>query len=132
MKLAVQEDSGRDGKTARFTVIDGAAGADTAPSTRAIPERGASYRALAPVVRRPVAPGRAPMALGVVAEANLQVKRYHDAAAPEKACTVTLHAASAAPAALLAALADAASRIEDLGRDGTPDDRVILTVAIRR
>ena len=139
MKLAMpkvrhraSEDPSRDGKPARFTMIGGSAGADAAPWAPVVPEQVAPRRELAPLVRLPVAPGRAPAPPRVVAEADLRVKRYRGGGAEDERYTATLRASAAAPAALLAALADAAHQIEDLVRDGSPDDHVVLNVTIRR
>lgn len=114
-----------------LTLID-AAGA--APRAHAAQARSVPPRELAQIVHLPVAPTvvREPAAPRVVAEASLQVKRFHGGVADDDRYTATLHAASDAPAALLAALADAATRIEDLVRAGAPDDRLIMTISIRR
>ncbi|CAA9527265.1 MAG: hypothetical protein AVDCRST_MAG73-506, partial [uncultured Thermomicrobiales bacterium] len=94
-------------------------------------ERVAPHREPTPIVRLPVAPGQEPVPRAV-AEADLRVKRFRGDAVVQERYTVSLRAASAAPAALLAALADAAGRIEDLAADGSPDDYLVLTVAVRR
>jgi hypothetical protein len=115
------EKTDRDGKTARFTVIGRATAADATPQ-----------REPTPIGRPSVAPGQAAAAPPMVAAAELRVKRFHGTAAEDVCYTATLHASSAAPAALLAALADAAAQIEDLARAGSPGEHVILSVAIRR
>lgn len=138
MALAMQsdrqyttDDPKADRQSARVTTIDRAEIA-TPPETGPAPF--SRQRDLTPIVHLPVTPAivLAPAAPRVAAEANLQVKRFHDGLAEDDRYTATLDAASDAPAALLAALADAAARIEDLTRAGAPDDHVIMTISIRR
>ena len=64
--------------------------------------------------------------------ADLHVTRYHGGGVEDERSSATLQASPDTPAALLAALADAADRMNDLARDGSPDDHVILTITIRR
>ena len=120
------EDSGHDGRTAGLTVISGAAGADV------MSERVAPHREVPGIVHLPIPPGRVPAVPRVSADADLHVKRYHGGGVEDERSSATLQASPDTPAALLAALADAAGRINDLARDGSPDDHVMLTITIRR
>ena len=123
------DDPAGDRATGRLSVIGGA---NPVHRAHAVPEPIAHQGEPTLIVRLPATPGRAPAAPPVAAKADLQVKRYHGGAANDERYTATLLAASATPAALLAALAAAASQIEDLARAGSPDDQVILNIAIRR
>ena len=107
-------------------------GANPAHRAHAVPERVAPQAEPTPIVLLPAAPAGEPAAPPITAKADLRVKRYHGAAAEDDRYTAILRASSDAPAALLAALAAAASQIEDLARVGSPDDHLVLTLSIRR
>lgn len=139
MKVAMLKDrrsaSGepdRDDPPGHLTVIGGGASAEADVWPHGALHPSAPSRNGAPIVRLPVGRGRAPAPPRVVAEADLHVKRFHGHRAGGKRYTATLHAASAAPAALLTALADAAREIDDFTRESAADDHLILTIAIRR
>ena len=139
MKLAMLRDQGhrfdvlrRAGKAARLALIGRAAGADATPWVQAASERFTFHREPTPIVRLLVTPGPVPEVPRVVAEANLRVKRFQGGAVEDERYTATLQASSAAPAALLAALADTTRQIERLGQCGSPDDHLVLTIAIRQ
>jgi len=139
MKLAMlpaphptNEDSGLDDPAGRLSVINGAASVAPPPWPHGAPVPIAPRRYPVPIVRVPVDSGREPATPRVVAQADLQVKRFHGRRADDQRYTATLHPASTAPAELLAALTEAAREIEDFTRAGSPEDHLILTIAIRR
>ncbi len=139
MKLALLRDRGhrfdalhRAGKAAGVGLIGEPAGGDAAPWAQAASEPDAPHRESSPIVRLLVTPGPVPEGPRVVAEATLQVKRFQGGAVEDERYTATLHADSATPAALLAALADTTRQIERLGQRGSPEDHLILTIAIRQ
>ena len=121
-----------DAKNARFTVVGGAASAQKTSWLQADSERFTSRRDIAPIVAFPVAPAHESAQPRVTVEADLHLKRFHGRSVEDERYTATLNAASDAPAALLAALADAARQIEDFVRTGAPDDHLVLNIAIRR
>jgi len=125
------DDPEEDRQSGRVTTIGRG---DVVQRPRANSARPTRRQDLTLIVHLPVVPAivLAPAAPRVAAEANLQVKRFHNGVAEDDRYTAALDAASDAPAALLAALADAATRIEDLVRAGAPDDHVIMTISIRR
>ena len=110
----------RDGTAARLTLIGGAG---TAAAPRQDP---------APIVHLPVGAGRQPSLPPVVVEAEFHLKRFRGGHVEDERYAATLYAPSDAPAALLAALANAAGEIEELVRVGAPDDHLVLSVSIRR
>jgi hypothetical protein len=120
------EESGHDSRTAGLTVVSSAAGADV------MSERVAPHREVPHMVHLPIPSGRVPAVPRVPADADLHVKRYHGGGVEDERSSATLHASTGTPAALLAPLADAADRMNDLARDGSPGDHVILTITIRR
>jgi len=125
-------DRSLDDKAARLAVLDRGADAAAAPWTPAASEHPATDWEPTTIVRLPVAPGRDPGAPGVIVDADLRIRRFHDGAVEEERYTAALRPSGAAPAAMLAALADAAPQIEGLAQDGSPDDHLVLTVVIRR
>jgi hypothetical protein len=89
-------------------------------------------RGSAPIVRLPVGEhGCAPRA-DVVARAEVSVRQSRGWHVDEERYLATLHAASGAPAAMLAALVDAAGEVEKLRHESDPDEHVIIHITIRR
>ena len=81
-------------------------------------------------MRLPAAPGRGPAALPVLAGTKLQVERFPGGVVEDERYRIEFRPSAAVSAALVAALAGAATQIEVLDRSGSPDEPVILNVAI--
>ena len=99
--------------------------ADAAPWPTAGLDRSAPQWEPAPILRLLGAPGPAPSASGVVADADLHIKRFRGGEVGEEHSSAALRATSPS-------LADTPRQSTTLAHGGLPDDHLILTIAIRR
>jgi hypothetical protein len=64
-------------------------------------------------------------------QAEVRAKRFTEQGVEDDRYTATIAARSAAPAALIAALAEACAAVEDLRRAARPDERVMVEIRLR-
>jgi hypothetical protein len=74
----------------------------------------------------------APPHVGVLVKAEVQTKRFHDRNVETERYTATLRATDGSPYALMAALVEACSGVEEFHVVGAPSDQIILQVTLRR
>jgi hypothetical protein len=111
---------------------DGGAEAESSVVRPTIPAWTVPRRDPAPIVYLPVGEAQNAPEPRAVATADMKVKQFRDHRVEEERYTATLWATSDAPAMLLAALADAAGEIEELGSVSGPDEGLIMHITIRR
>jgi hypothetical protein len=109
----------------------GCASTELVPLGPIAPEPAGPRRNMAPIVQLPVRVDRSAPSPRVAATADLNVKLFRGRHVDKERYTATLRAVSDAPAALLAALADAAREVEELGRESAADEQLIMHISIR-
>ncbi len=117
--------------TPRVAVIGGT-GTESAPLRQMHPVRSSPRREPATIVQLPVGVHPHVARPRAVATADLKVKQFRGRHVEDERYTATLHATSVAPAALLAALADATREIEAFGCESLLDEHLVMHFTIRR